>query len=536
MARRSQAVAAPVDPAPAPAPAGGLGALDGEVDEPKAAAPAKPSKVEKATPERAARADVMRVPHDPINEQVLLAAAIVDQPTRVKLIALVPADSFFGKGHAAAWTGLAEIERRGLSYDPATLKQLTAGDADVDYLESLVRDRPEVPPNLMHHVDMLRWDRSRIESARGPLAALIESLRDKAANPERVKALAQQVGAAFNSAGNGTGLRDPVELSRQTTQARHERRQGQPCFPFGLEGVDHDGITWRLVPGMAPKKITLLVGASGSGKSTVAMRMALAQEKAERRVLMGAWENGSDVTLEAMAAMSLDISLGRLRIGDLTNEEDLALTREQDRLLERVRFFDHPAACNSAQFRSAMANKKSYERNDVSLQMVSARIAETGADVFIGDLWERVLRTSDPSEEKDVLFATQDLMKATKCHALLLHQFKKADSNQPVDSKRPTREAIRGSSAWVDVPDTILGVYRQALDKNVADEEMEVLVLKQRYGVWPLAFTCKWDGDKGNLWGGRQIEYPRAGTGAVDTFLEGGYTGMGKRGGGRRRS
>lgn len=527
MARRSLAPATP-KPAELPTPQGGLGALEGEPEAQEA--PAKPER-----PERVARQDVMRVPHDPVNEQVLLAAAIVDQPTRVKLLALVPSDSFFGKGHAAAWTGLAEIERRGLSYDPATLKQLTAGGADVDYLEQLVRARPEVPPNLSHHVDMLRWDRSRIEGARGPLAALIESLRDPSCNPERVKALAQQVGASFNQAGNGTGLRDPVELSRQTTQARHERRTGQPCFPFGLEGVDHDGAQWHLIPGAAPKKITLLVGASGSGKSTVAMRMALAQEAAGRRVLMGAWENGSDVTLEAMAAMSLDISLGRLRTGAIEPEEDEALTREQDRLLERVRFFDHPAACNSAQFRSAMANKKSYERNDVSLQMVSARIAETGADVFIGDLWERVLRTSDPSEEKDVLFATQDLMKLTKCHALLLHQFKKADMNSPSDSKRPSREAIRGSSAWVDVPDTILGVYRQALDKNVADEEAEILVLKQRYGIWPLAFSCKWDGDKGRIWGGRQIEYPRAGTGAVDTFLEGGFTGMGKRGGGRGR-
>ena len=75
------------------------------------------------------------------------------------------------------------------------------------------------------------------------------------------------------------------------------RRGGAAVYPFGIDGFDvygkdeklDDGTdisnTWRVIPGCAPTKTTVVTGVSGSGKTTVTANIALAQVNAGRRVL-----------------------------------------------------------------------------------------------------------------------------------------------------------------------------------------------------------------------------------------------------------
>ena len=60
------------------------------------------------------------VPVDAVNEQVILAAAMVDAAARADLVMRLQPDHFFVDAHKAAWAGIQEMERRKLAYDPAT--------------------------------------------------------------------------------------------------------------------------------------------------------------------------------------------------------------------------------------------------------------------------------------------------------------------------------------------------------------------------------------------------------------------------------
>jgi DnaB-like helicase C terminal domain len=136
----------------------------------------------------------------------------------------------------------------------------------------------------------------------------------------------------------------------------------------------------------------------------------------------------------------------------------------------------------------------------------------------------------DPDEEECALYRMQAIAQDANVHAMLIHQQRLKDIEGRTDV-RPTREGLKGSGAWVEMPDTIIGTHRPALWKAVDDVTVELLVLKQRHGVWPLAVECDWSPETGLICNGRTVEYARPGqTTEVDSFLnEAAPAGKGRR-------
>lgn len=470
----------------------------------------------------------VKVPIDPTNEIVIISAALVSAEERTRLLAMFGPDDFHAKYHPEIWTALGELERQHLAYDPATLRVLSAGAIDVDYVELLTTQRPEVPPNLSRHVEGLRFDNAKIATARGPMRGLLEAMADPSSNPEKLRILAEQVSAGFSQATTTGLVRDPTQLLRETEAELDDRAKGIAVYPYGIDGLDYARETGQpiVIPGAAPKKLTLLVGVSSSGKTSTTMEVVIGQVLKNRRVLLGAWENGSLDTLNMLAARYLRISRTRERLGDLNPQERKDLRDCKEWLLEHVFFFEHPAATNRSAFRASIeraATKRNlHDRslaNDISLAMVERQINETGADFFIGDLWKRVLRTSSPDEEEQVLYATQDLAKRSGAHLFLVHQLNLKDVEREAD-KRPRRDLIKGNGVWVEVADTIIAPYRPAQFKAVADNVIQYFLLKQRFGRAPVVIECEYDPDTGCVSNGKEVAYRPVGEiDSINDFL-----------------
>lgn len=458
----------------------------------------------------------VKIPHDVVNEQVVLAASCVDRDARKRLVQSVPTDAMFGKGHPEIWEVIKEIDRLGLDFDLATVQQLSNGAVDTRYLETLITQRPELPRNLNHHLDCLAWDQARVEAARGPISGLLEALRDVTTEPDRVRALARQVSESFNGKGLLKYLRDPGALVRSVQTNIRKRRDGHALYPYGIPGFDvytegdEEGL-YRVVPGAAPRMITVVTGVSGSGKSTVIANKILGLVKQGRKVLYGSWEQDAEISLEQLAVIDLGLSRSKLMTGAITDEEERLVVERVAELVEMVRFFELP-------FGRVKGEKQLNDRN---LDLIHSYIAETGCDVFIADLWRRAMRQFDPDEEENALYRQQAIMKETNTHGILVHQQRLKDLEQRSD-KRPTRETIKGSGTWVEVPDTIIGVHLPGLWKRVETETLEMIILKQRFGRWPLAVEFDYDGEHGQILNGRGIEYSRPGEkDGMDAWLDG---------------
>jgi len=477
-----------------------------ETEQPKKAIAQPVESAVKARPPKRPQTETVKIPHDPVNEQVLIAAAIVSPSTRAKLVTALPADGFFAKGHAAIWQSLCEIERRKLHYDPATVRQLSGGEVDTDYVDALITNRPALPPNLAHHVECFLWDRQRIGAIKGgPVSSLLEALQDPTTEPERVRALGNAIGEYFKG---GTSqlkyLRDSAQVHAESMRRIRARRSGIAVYPYGLDGFDtyEDGMH-RMVPGLEPTQVTLVVGLSGTGKTTVANQIVLAQANAGRKVLHGAWEQDAETNLELLAAMSCGVPRTRLRMGQITDEEESALDAEMARLRELVKFCDLP-------FDRDMAESKKRPSNERNLDEIHRHVAESGCEIAVFDLWIRALVATEPQDVERALWRQLGIAKATRTHNILLHHLTAKDVERRED-KRPTREAIKGTGAWVDIADTIIGAHRPALWKNVEDDSLQLLVLKQRYGKWPLCVEFDHDPATGIITNGRTVEYEQPG-------------------------
>jgi replicative DNA helicase len=453
------------------------------------------------------------VPNDPVIEQVVLASMMVDTETCDRLIPLVPTDTFYAPEHRVIREAIGEMRRRKLTFDPATLARINP-DIDLRLIEQLPAARPDVPPDLDFFVNTLLWDRRRAQATQGPISSLLEAVQNPKEEPDRVRAIARQVAEAFEGEiGQARFLRNPADVVQQMMTAVRRRAEGQAFYPYGIKGLDYyeNGVK-RLRPGASPGTMTLVTALSGSGKSTFLAHLAIGLARQKRRVLFGAWEEVAPVTLELLCVLVLGWSRSRVLDGrsnqlvdgtddeypPLTHEDLITLEETAHKISSWVTFFDNPFQRNKARTARNVTN-------DDHLDIIHEHLAESGAEIFFADLLHRCFVEDSPSDEKHALFRLLAIGEEQKVHTIAAHQQRAKDIETRAD-KRPTREGIIGAGAWLDTFWTVLAPHLPAKWKNVDDNTMELYVLKQRNGPWPLGVEFDWNPDTGQISNGHDFD------------------------------
>lgn len=420
--------------------------------------------------------------YDSVNEAIVIGATIATtKDKRRGLVRQLSPDEFLVPVHAAIWRALSELARRNLDYDPATirgfLREEGIEDDDLDYLET-VEAEARTPKNLEHHIETMQWDATRARVLTGPVPKLVESINDPKAKAADVVAAARAVTRSLDRGGRRYAHR-PEELHTAYKAERAKRQKKRNVYPLGADAFDA-----KLSEGFMPRRTSLIAGVSGSGKSTVAMAWIVLLAMLGRRPLYCAWEMDAESALDVMASHMTGIELKRIIQGTTTPDEDARVDKATRWILSRVRFMGNPF------FDEIDSGKKpSNERN---LAVLEGYIAESGCDVVVYDLWERMLFWQDPTSVTRALYIMQKMHQDYRIHGCIVQQLNLKDVERRPD-KRPTPDSIKGVGSYYEVPDLIFGVHRDARFKRVPDRVVETLCLKQRKGEPFWSMGWEWE-------------------------------------------
>lgn len=461
--------------------------------------------------------DEIEISFDLLNEQSVIASGLqMLSSERAKLVRHVRADMFNGDKHREAWGVVLKMHESGIEWDEQALA-IACQDRDLaEYLGTVVASCG-VARNLAKHVERLHWDAARMRAASGPVPMFLEAFKSVKSRPEDVEAAAKRVCSCFDGHGDVSAMPAPGEVAAEQAEEIRQRLVGMANYPCGIADLDYseDGRP-RLVPGFGPKRITFITGVSGSGKSTIAARIAYGLYKNGRKILYGAWEPGLGSVLELMACWEVGINRTHLKMGKqamregLLDESDIALHAEAMRDIEQgVRLLKNPFRQGRVEEEQG---KRGFGRRDTTerrIDVLARYIERSGCDVFVADLLRRAFtRFSDPADEELALYQVQDLKDQLGVHIIGLHQqlLKGSEFSKSKDH-RPTGAGIKGSGAWFEVGDLIIGVHREYLYRNVVDNKLELHILKQRDGRWPIALEFEYDSDRALIGKGREFDY-----------------------------
>ena len=465
--------------------------------------------------------------YDASNEMVIFRAAIADETARRFIVRRLSASEFLAPGHAAIFRAIRRLVDANLSYDPEVMRRFVAeegGDGDGSYLRELERTA-KVPDNLEWHVSTLAWDATRARVLEGPVDQLIEDLKDPKADAERVAARARGIAKSLEARAGRRAIRRPEELHRSYVADLRARRVHRKTYPLGFPEIEE-----KFTEGTKPGRTSVWAGLSGSGKSTLIGEVLIRQARAGRRPLLCAWEMPPDSMLDVMAASVTNIPLMRIVQGDLDDDEEAIVERATGWISGHIDFMDYPFTHRRV---TVGRDRPRRETNDDRLDVLEGYLAESGCDFAAYDLWERMLCDLSYDGVTRALYRQQAMHEEYRVHGAILHQLRGKDVERRAD-KRPTREAIKGVGAFVEVADWIIGIHRDGHLKNVPDDTIELICLKQRKGVANWAFRFEWIPEVCRIRGGEEVSYDPGLDGAELDAIAGVKTGRGKKKGGRR--
>jgi replicative DNA helicase len=432
--------------------------------------------------------------YDSVNEQIIIEAAKSSPELMKRLVHQISPSQFLVPVHGPIWRALKGISDRSLELTPEVANQFIlkeGGDESaVEYFNSLNNFCVE---NLEFHIETFEWDSTRSKILKTSLPKFISVLQDPKASREDVEIIANNMRRTLKGGGR-RHLYRPSE-TYQAYMAELETRKVAGIYPLGQPIFDK-----FLSQGFIPGNTTVAAGLSSAGKSTVWIAFAIMLAKQGRKVLWCCWEARRQEVIDIANSHLTGIPLTKIVQGDYSSEEKKRLSKSTRWIVSNISFMGNP-------FYDFDDNQiKTYDVNNRNIDTLEGYIAESGCDLVVYDLWERVLGSLIPDHVTRSLYRMQYLHAEFSVHGIILQQINLKEVENRKD-KRPTRESIKGVGSFVEIADLIFGIHREGQFKRVPDQYIETICMKQRMGRANWAIRWDWDGPTCFIGNPKEVPY-----------------------------
>jgi replicative DNA helicase len=428
--------------------------------------------------------------YDAVNEILVIQAVKKDSSLLKTLVHHISPDEFLVPSHVVIWKALRSISNKSLELTSDVVQQfilIEGGDSKlVEYYNALGADEVR---NLEYHVDTLKWDSTRARILKLAIPKLIKVLGDSKASQHDVLGIARSLVKSFDGASRKY-IHRPSELYRSYKADVTARCVNKKVYNLGHSCVDDN-----LSEGFMPGRTTVTAGLSGSGKSTVWMAFVISLAKLNRKILWVCLEMDANSMLDLAVSHLTGINLRDIIRGNLSVDDIDRIDTASKWILSKIIFMGNPFY--------KFTGKQSNGRN---LDALEGYITESGCDIAVYDIWERILVYTKPDDVTKALYRMQAIHQEYAVHGVIVQQLRLKDLENRVD-KRPTRASIKGVGSYVEVADLIIGIHRDGQFKNVEDNSVETICLKQRKGIANWSVRWDWDGSRCYIGNPRSVPY-----------------------------
>lgn len=268
------------------------------------------------------------------------------------------------------------------------------------------------------------------------------------------------------------------------------RKEGLMRLMQGLSwGTGYDTLDKYLAFGFAPQQTSVITARPSIGKSAFKENISVYQAANGAKILQITPEQGFDREMNRFCSIMEQIPLYDLihmsnwaTIEIIDGEKTIVPTTDSGR--ERLEIIKQHA--ESMKFMNM-----SFEGGSINLGRIRRLVTDiknrSGLDIVYIDLIDRIQEVNNATEgNKPAVIARclnilSDLAKEQDVHICILAQLSRKVENR--SNKMPMLSDLKDSGAIEEYADLVIALYREGFyNKDVFDEEMQVLILKQRDG------------------------------------------------------
>jgi len=425
---------------------------------------------------------------DKANELLILSQGLVHQDARRQILSVATPDDFLTPVAKQFYWLLGQIEKRGLkpsvnSYIAMLQRHPGGTIVREEEVEELVEIGQEKNPNLDEHLGSLKEDHVRWIISEQGVAKLAEAVERGSVPLEVVRGIVGDWSAKLDKV--DTSVRSTGRHLGQIMPEYREYRElvttGKGFFPTRFANLDE-----HLTEGLAPKKVTIVAGRPGMGKSTFVLNLAIRLSHAKTPVVIFSLEMNTTSLIDKLIAYDSKIDLSRLQHDDLTPKERRFVEVSMRRWTgNKYLIVDDTPMLTLEAMRSQITRLQRALGQTYMVVIV---------DLFgkVGDIQGENLANVYERKLNEVQLMARQL----GVHFVLVAQIsRKAESGKDPEKYRPGLSSIKNSGAFEEVADLVLFLFRpRYYQKDLPEDVLEVHIAKQRMGEQGIVASFEFDG------------------------------------------
>ncbi|MCY3907006.1 MAG: replicative DNA helicase [Anaerolineaceae bacterium] len=412
------------------------------------------------------------IPFSAEAEEAVLGAILLNPEVWVDIASFLQQGDFFLLRHRWIWEAMQRITERNESLDYLTVSEELAQLGhleDIDGTASLVRLINNTPVSVHAEVYGRIVERAALRRRLLAAAETIQGVaRDEKQNTDDV---IKQTEESIFSAIESREKRELVPISSiiEDYYRRIEyliRHSDAPLgLPTGFRAIE------QLLGGMQKSDLLIFAGRPGMGKTSFLLSVLLFVARQGGRVAFFTMEMDREQIVQRLASMETGITMQKLRLGQLSTNEQGRLVEAMDRLGELQIFVDDTPALNPLELR-AKCRRMNFR---------------TGVDLIIVD-YMQLMNAGGAYENnrvQEISFISRSMKElARDLNIPLLSAAQLSRAVEQRQDKRPQLRDLRESGSIEQDADIVMFLYRDEV-YNEATEipgQADIIVAKHRNG------------------------------------------------------